>query len=1021
MQLIRSILLRLLLFSCTLVLPHGLSATTFTFNAVLGGAWTDATKWTPGYPGTTIGAAHEVVITGAFGICYVNANVTIEGTLTTNFALQVNSGKTLTIDGGTFTNNSNVDIDGDLNILSGGTYNNDGNTDVNSGGVLTSGGTFTSSGTLGLNSGGLFQLDNTFTITSSTLSNDGTININSNGDLKVNNSSSLTNSGTINLDGDLRINSFSTLTNTGTLDLNSGGLLFLNSANATWPNFNWNGGTTKISSNSDIDMTGFKIIPNGGTLEIVGILNIDGTLVKYGTLTNIGELNIDGILIIYGTLTNSGELNLNSGGELKMNSISTSLPNGTFNWNSGGTVTVGIYGEMTLSSALTIEPGRTLRVDGTLILNAALTNNGVLDLKSGGELILNTDPATMPDGTFYWRNGGTVTVGSSGNLILTSSLTIQSGRTLKVEGEVNINSGGILTVKGTLDNGNGTLNLNTGGELILDKSPASIPDGTFNWNTGSTLAIGSNGHLTVSSSMTVPSATTLKVDGTLQIINNIALTNNGTLTINGIVNNYKFIRNYSGAILNNYATLNNYSSGTINNSQSTINNYSTLNNEGEIINRDNSDFNIENNGTLTNNGTFDNYSGADVAINSGGTFTNNGTIENTSTINLNAGGELFLNTNLASLFTGFFNWLAGGDVTIGSSGEWTISSPLAIEPGSTLQVDGVLINESTLTINGVVENNGTFTTAGYSINGTGSVNGNLLNKGTLSPGASPGCFTVNGGFEANGSSILEIELADGSPCIDFDQIIVNGDAAIRGNINITFPSGTPTTTTFAILTATGTKTDNSPTINWPAGFTGSGSFVGNEYQVSFSVLPVELVFFRAEKKDKNSVELKWQTASEQNNRGFDIQRSNDGAEWENIGFVEGAGTTTEKQYYSFTDHPSASGIFYYRLRQMDFGGGSDFSPVRSVKLENRNSEIKIFPNPATSFINIHLENEWEGELTLLLVNSIGQIVHAEKRMKPDESADWKIDLSNFSNGIYQVVISDGKITMVDLAYVQDKN
>ncbi|MEZ4954337.1 MAG: hypothetical protein R2825_12290 [Saprospiraceae bacterium] len=177
MQLIRPILLRLLLFSCAFVLSQGLSATTFTFNAVLGGAWTDVTKWTPGYPGTTIGAAHEVVISGTFGICNVNVNVTIEGTMTTNFALQVNSGKTLTIDGGTFTNNSNVDIDGDLNILSDGTYNNDGNTDINSGGLLTNGGTFNSSGTLGLNSGGVFQLDSIFTITSSTLSND-TININ---------------------------------------------------------------------------------------------------------------------------------------------------------------------------------------------------------------------------------------------------------------------------------------------------------------------------------------------------------------------------------------------------------------------------------------------------------------------------------------------------------------------------------------------------------------------------------------------------------------------------------------------------------------------------------------------------------------------------------------------------------------------------------------------------------------------------------------------------------------------------
>ncbi|MEZ4954339.1 MAG: T9SS type A sorting domain-containing protein [Saprospiraceae bacterium] len=627
----------------------------------------------------------------------------------------------------------------------------------------------------------------------------------------------------------------------------------------------------------------------------------------------------------------------------------------------------------------------------------------------------------MPGGIFYWNSGGTVTIGSSGILtLINNSLTIKSGRTLKVEGEVKINSSGILIVKGTLDNIFGTVDLNYGGELILDKNPTyNIPGGNFNWNTGSTLTVGPNGHLTVSSSTTVPSGATLQVDGTMQI-NSAALTNNGTLTNNGNIKNFYFLRNYSGAILNNYATLNNYNGGTINNSQSTINNYSDLNNQGEIINRDNSDFNIENNGTLTNNGTFDNYSGGDVAINSGGTFTNNGTIDNTSTINLNAGGELILNTNLASLFTGFFNWLAGGNVTIGSSGEWTISSPLAIEPGSTLQVDGVLINENILTINGVVENNGTFTTAGYLINGTGSINGNIVNRGTLSPGSSPGCFTVNGDFEANGSSTLEIELADGSPCIDYDQIIVNGDAAIRGNINISFPSGTPSASTFTILTATGNKIDNAPIINWPAGFMGTGAFVGDEYQVSFALLPVELVFFQANKRDENSVELKWLTASEQNNRGFDIQRSNDGAEWENIGFVEGAGTTTEERHYSLIDRPNASGIFYYRLRQMDFDGKSEFSQVRLVKLENVDAEFKIFPNPATSFINIQLENKWEGELTLLLLNSIGQTVYAEKRRKPDEFANWTIDLSNFSNGIYQVIISDGKNNLVN-SVIKRKN
>ncbi|MFQ3598963.1 MAG: hypothetical protein SNJ66_11570, partial [Chloroherpetonaceae bacterium] len=83
-------------------------------------------------------------------------------------------------------------------------------------------------------------------------------------------------------------------------------------------------------------------------------------------------------------------------------------------------------------------------------------------------------------------------------------------------------------------------------------------------------------------------------------------------------------------------------------------------------------------------------------------------------------------------------------------------------------------------------------------------------------------------------------------------------------------------------------------------------------------LPVELTSFTA-RKSEQGVELAWQTASEQNNAGFEVERKSEGATWNTLGFVRGNGTTTEAQSYSFLDN-SASGKVQYRLKQVDFDG-----------------------------------------------------------------------------------------------------
>ena len=84
-----------------------------------------------------------------------------------------------------------------------------------------------------------------------------------------------------------------------------------------------------------------------------------------------------------------------------------------------------------------------------------------------------------------------------------------------------------------------------------------------------------------------------------------------------------------------------------------------------------------------------------------------------------------------------------------------------------------------------------------------------------------------------------------------------------------------------------------------------------------SALPVELTSF-SYNLIGSKVELNWTTATESNNSGFSVERKND--EWTEIGFVAGSGTTTEPRSYSFVDENLPSGVYQYRLKQVDFDG-----------------------------------------------------------------------------------------------------
>ena len=103
-------------------------------------------------------------------------------------------------------------------------------------------------------------------------------------------------------------------------------------------------------------------------------------------------------------------------------------------------------------------------------------------------------------------------------------------------------------------------------------------------------------------------------------------------------------------------------------------------------------------------------------------------------------------------------------------------------------------------------------------------------------------------------------------------------------------------------------------------------------------LPIQLLSFTGHSAVDGNL-LEWQTASEQNNDYFNIEKTLDGETFENIGYIKGAGNSNQLTTYSFTDYHTNENINYYRLKQTDYDGKYIYSPLISV--DNSNNKIRI--------------------------------------------------------------------------------
>jgi hypothetical protein len=168
-------------------------------------------------------------------------------------------------------------------------------------------------------------------------------------------------------------------------------------------------------------------------------------------------------------------------------------------------------------------------------------------------------------------------------------------------------------------------------------------------------------------------------------------------------------------------------------------------------------------------------------------------------------------------------------------------------------------------------------------------------------------------------------------------------------------------------------------------------------------LPVTLTDFAGQRQGA-AVALRWHTASEQHNAGFEVQRRPaTAADFATIGFVAGAGTASQNTGYAFRDAAAPAGLVYYRLRQLDQDGTATYSPVVALAgaaVAAKATLLPVFPQPARDWLRVQVSGT-EQPTMLRLLDSLGRVV----RQQPCES-ETQLEVGGLPAGLYYLV-ADG--------------
>lgn len=755
------------------------------------------------------------------------------------------------------------------------------------------------------------------------------------------------------------------------------------------------GGSLTISTNGVLSVNGAssQAVLNNGSILNNGIMNLGDIsnigasgIINNGSFNNAqnAHINVDRTsqkaIVNSASLTNSGEINIGNiaiSGSVGVDNSSTFLNEAT------GMLLIG----RTTSSAFQNNGAGTFTNKGIANFGSvnSIGNNGIVNLGTvnndiGAQIIINRSLISAIDNQGTITNSNDINIGgisSTGMIGISNSdnLTNTSGANISVD---RVTDSGVKNIVGGDFTNNGSISIGSNQGVSLYGI----------WNLGNFINAGNIG---------------LNNTSTYGLWNN-----SGTFTNNNIIS--IGLSNAVGIYgLSNNGTINNSGSGSITIDRSTIAgiyNYS----EAGLFNNS-SVIDIGGNASvgsygIHNIGTFNNNSGGVLNINNcsnAGIYVDNKVFNNYANIFIGASTSTGLygvrNRNI------FNN--EGGEIHIDRASTSGIYSEAGTFSNKALVVIGEIVPSTSLIAgaSGSLDNN-----PNGIVKGSGSINPNFFEDygGKLSPGYSPGIMTITNNVLLNlGTLDMEIN-GKNTAGVDFDQIQVNGSVTLGGKLKITnqFYSAVNGDQVI-ILTASSINGTFSSIIDMPSNWTITYTSTAVILNLG-PFLPIDLIRFSAV-RDNEKVRLSWQTANEVNNKGFDIERSNDGRVWKSIGFVEGKGFNSSISSYEFYDIPELSNLsytkLYYRLKQIDFNGNTSLSKVESVVFpdnEWNGKQIEIYPNPITRKQHCFVLNKTNIILKGEFISTHGEIIRNVELLPGMNN----LDLKEMSIGTYFLNINN---------------
>jgi hypothetical protein len=166
------------------------------------------------------------------------------------------------------------------------------------------------------------------------------------------------------------------------------------------------------------------------------------------------------------------------------------------------------------------------------------------------------------------------------------------------------------------------------------------------------------------------------------------------------------------------------------------------------------------------------------------------------------------------------------------------------------------------------------------------------------------------------------------------------------------------------------------------------------FEMPGSALPVELIRFAGKAISASDVQLYWATATETDNLGFAIERSEDARNWREVGFVNGHQTTDIQIEYDFMDRDLLPATYFYRLRQIDLDGTESLSTPISITLRSDRKVVKLYPVPVQH--ELVVDGDLESNGTLEVFSTTGALV---TRAQP-AAFPYRLNTASWIPGVY---------------------